>query len=76
MPRPQVVGWGYTDGDPYTQWDNSNFAKGGTSASLKQQALDIPVLSAAEVCCQLFFKIIYMDQVLNFLMIIGIYFIN
>jgi hypothetical protein len=47
--RPEVVGWGFTDGDPYSQFENSNFAKGGTSAAQRQQVLDIPVLSAAEV---------------------------
>ena len=45
---PQVVGWGYTSGDPYTQVDKSNFANGGSSAELQQQVLAIPVLSAQD----------------------------
>jgi hypothetical protein len=47
--RPLVVGWGYTDGDPYTQFDTSGFARGGNSATEQQQSLSVPVLSTAEV---------------------------
>ena len=44
--RPEVIGWGYTDGDPYTQVDSSFFEKGGASTICH---LAVPVLSAEEV---------------------------
>jgi len=46
--RPHVVGWGFTDGNPYTQQDSSNFKTGGTSASQLQQELAVPVLTPQE----------------------------
>ena len=47
--RPEVIGWGYTDGDPNTQVGSSFFEKGGASATQYQQSLAVPVLSAEEV---------------------------
>lgn len=44
---PEVVGWGFTEGDPDKQFESSNFAKGGSSASEKQQVLAIPVLKSS-----------------------------
>jgi hypothetical protein len=49
LPRPEVVGWGFTDRDPLSQIENSSFAKRGAYAAQKKNRLDIPVLSSAEV---------------------------
>jgi hypothetical protein len=44
-----VVGWGFTNGDPWTQKADSDFAKGGTSASQLQQVVDLPIIANDEV---------------------------
>jgi len=49
MPRPHAVGWGYTDGDPITRFESSDFVNGGSAATQKQQVLDIPVLNSSMV---------------------------
>jgi hypothetical protein len=43
LPRPEVVGWGFTDRDPLSQIENS------TAYRRLKNRLDIPVLSSAEV---------------------------
>ena len=43
--RPVVVGWGLSDDD----FSTSYFARGGSSATARQQDLDVPVISAEEV---------------------------
>ena len=43
--RPVVVGWGLSDDD----FSTSYFARGGSSATARQQDLAVPVISAEEV---------------------------
>lgn len=46
--KPIVVGWGFTEGDPLTQLEKSDFEKGSSSASQYQMHLPIPVISNQE----------------------------
>ena len=47
--RAVVVGWGHTNGDPWTQQEESDFATGGTSASSLQQLVDLPIIARDQV---------------------------
>jgi len=58
--RPTVVGWGYTEYDPYNKEQQGDFKRANV-ASTSQQKLEIPVLSTSE-CTRKFGKFVPEDS--------------